>query len=220
MGRRRRCGRSWSRRRARAPTGVARGPRSVRPAPHAAAARGGSRASARRARAARRPGSARGETRRRRRASGPAGRAAAPPRPRRGGTRGSSARACARRVAGTSRRTSPGRPVRGAGGGAWSTDTIPRGAMPSWQERIKDSSEPALRAERDARYRYAAPAIAAADVWCDVRLEGTAPDPPEGFAGEALVVSPDELSAALAGKTGVVVTCFDVIVRLESFAAF
>jgi len=97
---------------------------------------------------------------------------------------------------------------------------MPRRAMPSWQERIKDSSEPALRAERDARYRYAAPAIATADVWCDVRLEGAPPAPPEGFAGEAIVVGPGELAAALAGRTGVVVTCFEVIEHLESFAAF
>jgi hypothetical protein len=90
--------------------------------------------------------------------------------------------------------------------------------MPSWQERIKDSSEPALRAERDARYRFAAPVIAAAQVWCDVRLDGSAPEPPEGFEGEAIVTGPDELVSALEGKAGVVVTCFDVIERLEAFA--
>ena len=37
---------------------------------------------------------------------------------------------------------------------------MPRRAMPTWQERIRNNSEPAIRAERDLRYRYAAPAIA------------------------------------------------------------
>jgi hypothetical protein len=88
--------------------------------------------------------------------------------------------------------------------------------MPTWEERIRNDSEPATRAERDLRYRYAAPAIAAAKLWCDLRLEGTPPDPPEGFSGELLVLDPSDVDR-LKGKKDVVVTCFDVIERLESF---
>jgi hypothetical protein len=94
---------------------------------------------------------------------------------------------------------------------------MPRRAMPTWEDRIKQSSEPALRAERDARYRYAAPAIAAAKIWCDVRLDGDAPEPPEGFDGEVLVLDPSDVQQ-LKGKKDVVVTCFDVIERLDNFA--
>jgi hypothetical protein len=94
---------------------------------------------------------------------------------------------------------------------------MPRRAMPTWIQRIRQDSEPALRAERDLRYRYAAPAIAGAKVWCDLRLDGSPPDPPEGFAGELLVLDPSDLQQ-LKGKKDVVVTCFDVIERLESFA--
>jgi hypothetical protein len=94
---------------------------------------------------------------------------------------------------------------------------MPRRAMPNWQERIKQQAEPALRVERDLRYRYAAPAITGAKLWCDVRLDGEPPEPPEGFAGERLVLAPDEVEQ-LKGKKDVVVTCFDVIERLESFA--
>jgi hypothetical protein len=94
---------------------------------------------------------------------------------------------------------------------------MPRRVMPTWQERIKQSSEPALRAERDLRYRYAAPAIAGAKLWCDVRLEGEPPDPPDGFDGEVLVLEPADLGR-LKDKKDVVVTCFGVIERLESFA--
>jgi hypothetical protein len=89
--------------------------------------------------------------------------------------------------------------------------------MPTWQERISNDSEPATRAERDLRYRYAAPAIAGAKLWCDVRLEGTPPDPPEGFTGEVLVLDPRDVGQ-LKGKKDVVVTCFDVIERMENFA--
>ena len=92
-----------------------------------------------------------------------------------------------------------------------------RRAMPTWEDRIKQSSEPALRAERDARYRYAAPAIANAVVWCDVRLEGEPPAPPEAFAGEVLVLAPGDVHQ-LKGKRDVVVTCFDVIERLDNVA--
>jgi hypothetical protein len=88
--------------------------------------------------------------------------------------------------------------------------------MPSWQERIKQQAEPALRAERDLRYRYAAPAIAGAKLWCDVRIDGEPPAPPEGFAGELLVLEPGQVDQ-LKGKKDVVVTCFEVIERLENF---
>ena len=94
---------------------------------------------------------------------------------------------------------------------------MPRRAMPTWEDRIKQSSEPALRAERDARYRYAAPAIANAVVWCDVRLEGEPPAPPDAFAGEVLVLAPDDIGQ-LKGKKDVVVTCFDVLERVENVA--
>jgi hypothetical protein len=115
------------------------------------------------------------------------------------------------------RGSSPGGPVRGAGGGAWTTDTMPHRVMATWQERIKPSSEPALEAERALRYRYAAPAIAAAKVWCDIRLDGEPPAAPEGFAGEALVLAPVDV-AQLNSRDGLVVTCFDVVERLDSFA--
>jgi hypothetical protein len=94
---------------------------------------------------------------------------------------------------------------------------MPRRAMPNWQERIKQQAEPALRVERDLRYRYAAPAITGAKLWCDVRLDGEPPESPEGFAGERLVLAPADVEQ-LKGKKDVVVTCFDVIERLESFA--
>jgi hypothetical protein len=93
---------------------------------------------------------------------------------------------------------------------------MPRRVMPTWQERIKQQTEPALRAERDLRYRYAAPAIAGAKVWCDVRVDGEPPEPPEGFAGERLVLAPDDVEQ-LKDKKDVVITCFDVIERLASF---
>jgi hypothetical protein len=89
--------------------------------------------------------------------------------------------------------------------------------MATWQERIRPTSEPALQAERNLRYRYAAPAIAKAKVWADVRIDGEPPAPPEGFDGEALVLAPADVGQ-LKGREGVVVTCFDVIERLESFA--
>jgi hypothetical protein len=89
--------------------------------------------------------------------------------------------------------------------------------MPTWEDRIKQSSEPAVQAERDARYRYAAPAIANAVVWCDIRLEGEPPAPPDAFAGEVLALKPDELGQ-LKGKKDLVVTCFDVIERVDNIA--
>jgi hypothetical protein len=94
---------------------------------------------------------------------------------------------------------------------------MPRRAMPTWEDRIKQSAEPAVRAERDARYRYAAPAIANAVVWCDIRLDGEPPAPPDAFAGQVLALRPDELGQ-LKGKKDVVVTCFDVIERLDNVA--
>jgi hypothetical protein len=94
---------------------------------------------------------------------------------------------------------------------------MPRRAMPTWEDRIKPQAEPALRTEQELRYRYAAPAIAGAKLWCDVRLDGEPPDPPEGFAGEVLVLAPGDIGQ-LKGKKDVVVTCFDVIERMEHFA--
>jgi SAM-dependent methyltransferase len=40
--------------------------------------------------------------------------------------------------------------------------------MPTWQERATHETEPAIRAEHGARYRLAAPLIAAADAWADL----------------------------------------------------
>src|SRR5204863_2282601 len=115
-----------------------------------------------------------------------AGPGAAPRRRRPCETRGSWGPACTTEAEGTSRRTSPGRPMPGAGGGAWCTDTMPRRAMPTWQDRITNDTEPAIRVERDLRYRYAAPAIAGAKLWCD--LGGGGPVP-AGFAGEIVLVN-------------------------------
>src|SRR4051812_38994205 len=40
--------------------------------------------------------------------------------------------------------------------------------MPDWQERITRETEPAIRAEHDARYRLVAPLMASAPQWCDL----------------------------------------------------
>src|SRR4051794_19566092 len=67
--------------------------------------------------------------------------------------------------------------------------------MPDWQERITRETEPAIRAEHDARYKLAAPLIRAAPEWCDLgcgtgiaaaaALDG-------GFEGRAILVDVDE----------------------------
>jgi hypothetical protein len=119
--------------------------------------------------------------------------------------------------------------------------------MPTWQERITQETEPAIRVEHDLRYRYAGPAIAGAKLWCDLGCgNGVAAGAgrPEGFEGEILLVDVDadaleaaavevpgartlqaDLSdpadvAKLAGELkgkGTVVTCFEVIEHLETF---
>ena len=97
---------------------------------------------------------------------------------------------------------------------------MPRRAMPTWEDRIKQSSEPALRAERDARYRYAAPAIASArGVVRRPPCEGEPPDrAPDAFAGEVAASSPPDDVGQLEGQEGLVVTCFDVLERVANVA--
>ncbi len=122
-----------------------------------------------------------------------------------------------------------------------------RRAMPSWQERITHDTEPAIRVEHDLRYRYAAPAIAGATLWCDLGCGNgvaAATARPEGFQGEILLV--DVAASALAAAAtevpgartlqadlsdpgdvaklatelkgkGTVVTCFEVIEHLTTF---
>jgi SAM-dependent methyltransferase len=119
--------------------------------------------------------------------------------------------------------------------------------MPTWHERITHDIEPAIRAEHELRYRYAAPAIAGAKLWCDLGCgNGIAAGAvlPEGFKGEILLVDVDAgaLAAAAAevpgARTiqadlsdpadvakvaaelkgkGTVVTCFETIEHLETF---
>lgn len=122
-----------------------------------------------------------------------------------------------------------------------------RRAMPTWHERITHDVEPAIRVEHDVRYRYAAPAIAGAKLWCDLGCGNgiaAAAAIPEGFKGDILLVDVDadalEVAAgAVAGARtlradlsdtgdvariadelkgkGVVVTCFETIEHLETF---
>src|SRR5947199_10756259 len=69
-----------------------------------------------------------------------------------------------------------------------------RRAMPTWQERITHETEPAIRVEHDLRYRYAAPAIAGAKLWCDLGCGNgvaAAAARPEDFEGEILLVDVD-----------------------------
>jgi SAM-dependent methyltransferase len=119
--------------------------------------------------------------------------------------------------------------------------------MPTWQERITHDTEPAIRVEHDLRYRYAAPAIAGAKLWCDLGCGNglaAAAARPDGFSGEILLVDVDakaleaaaqevagartlqaDLSdpadvAKLAAELkdkGTVVTCFEVIEHLDTF---
>jgi hypothetical protein len=122
-----------------------------------------------------------------------------------------------------------------------------RRAMPTWHERITHDVEPAIRVEHDVRYRYAAPAIAGAKLWCDLGCGNgiaAAAARPEGFKGEILLVDVDEQALAAAAQEvegartlradlsdpadvarvaeqlkgkGVVVTCFETIEHLETF---
>jgi hypothetical protein len=119
--------------------------------------------------------------------------------------------------------------------------------MTTWQERITHDTEPAIRVEHDLRYRYAAPAIAGASLWCDLGCGNgvaAATGQPEGFSGEVLLVDvdADALAAAATEIPGArtlqanlsdaadvaklaaelqgkntVVTCFEVIEPLETF---
>src|SRR4051794_8801295 len=119
--------------------------------------------------------------------------------------------------------------------------------MPDWQERITRETEPAIRAEHDARYRLAPPLVAAAPVWCDLGCGNgiAAAAALDGFAGRAVLVDVDEdvargaaaelglseatpIGADLATPEGVqralgplpdgaVVTCFEVVEHLVTF---
>jgi SAM-dependent methyltransferase len=119
--------------------------------------------------------------------------------------------------------------------------------MPTWHERITHDVEPAIRVEHDVRYRYAAPAIAGAKLWCDLGCGNgvaAAAALPADFKGEILLVDVDAdalevaasevlgartLQADLSGPAdvakvageltgkGTVVTCFEVIEHLETF---
>src|SRR4051794_30569750 len=123
--------------------------------------------------------------------------------------------------------------------------------MPDWQERITRETEPAIRAEHDARYRLAAPLIASGELWADLGCgtgiaAGSALRDHGGFSGRAVLVDLDEdvargaaeelglsdavvFGADLATPEGVarvaehlgdgaVVTCFEVVEHLTSFA--
>jgi hypothetical protein len=119
--------------------------------------------------------------------------------------------------------------------------------MPTWQERITHETEPAIRVEHDLRYRYAGPAIAGAELWCDLGCGNgvaAAAGRPEGFKGEILLVDVDAAALAAAATEvpgastlqanlsdpadvarladklkgkGTVVTCFEVIEHLDTF---
>jgi methylase of polypeptide subunit release factors len=76
-----------------------------------------------------------------------------------------------------------------------------RRAMPTWQERITHDTEPAIRVEHDLRYRYAGPAIAGAQLWCDLGCGNgvaAAAGRPEGFTGQILLVDVDAIALAAA----------------------
>jgi SAM-dependent methyltransferase len=69
--------------------------------------------------------------------------------------------------------------------------------VPDWQERITRHTEPAIRAEHDARYRLAAPLIASAELWCDLGCgtgiaAAAALEAQGGFDGRAVLVDLDE----------------------------
>ena len=122
-----------------------------------------------------------------------------------------------------------------------------RRAMATWQERITHETDPAIRVEHDLRYRYAAPAIAGAKLWCDLGCGNgvaAAAGRPEDFDGEILLVDVDAGALQAAAREvegahtlqanlndpedvakvaaslkgkGTVVTCFEVIEHLETF---
>src|SRR4051794_24236315 len=81
--------------------------------------------------------------------------------------------------------------------------------MPDWQERITRETEPAIRAEHDARYRLAAPLIASAELWCDLGCgtglaAAAALQAHGGFGGRAVLVDLDEeVARGAAGELGV-----------------
>jgi SAM-dependent methyltransferase len=123
--------------------------------------------------------------------------------------------------------------------------------VPDWQERITRETEPAIRAEHDARYRLAAPLIARSELWCDLGCgtgiaAAAALEAQGGFSGRAVLVDLDEdVARGAAGELGVddpvvfaadlstpegvarvaehlgdgaVVTCFEVVEHLATFA--
>jgi SAM-dependent methyltransferase len=123
--------------------------------------------------------------------------------------------------------------------------------VPDWQERITRETEPAIRAEHDARYRLAAPLIASSGLWCDLGCgtgiaAAAALQQHGGLKGRAVLVDLDEdvargaaaelgaddavvLGADLSTPDGVarvaehlgdgaVVTCFEVVEHLATFA--
>jgi SAM-dependent methyltransferase len=123
--------------------------------------------------------------------------------------------------------------------------------VPDWQERITRETEPAIRAEHDARYRLAAPLIAASELWCDLGCgtgiaAAAALRDSGGFTGRAVLVDLDEdVARGAAGELGLddatvlgadlsapedvarvaghlgegaVVTCFEVVEHLTTFA--
>jgi 2-polyprenyl-3-methyl-5-hydroxy-6-metoxy-1,4-benzoquinol methylase len=81
--------------------------------------------------------------------------------------------------------------------------------VPDWQERITHETEPAIRAEHDARYRLAAPLIASGELWCDLGCgngiaAAAALQDAGGFTGRAVLVDLDEeLARGAAGEIGV-----------------
>src|SRR4051794_2055584 len=123
--------------------------------------------------------------------------------------------------------------------------------MPDWQERITRETEPAIRAEHDARYRLAAPLIASSELWCDLGCgtgiaAAAALEHHGGLKGRAVLVDlDDEVARGAAAELGAgdavvfgadlstpdgvarvaehlgdgaVVTCFEVVEHLATFA--
>src|SRR5688572_3019781 len=66
--------------------------------------------------------------------------------------------------------------------------------MSDWRQRLADAGSPAVRLERELRYRFVAPLVRDAAVWCDVGGD---------LAAAAAALSTDELPArvVLAGVT-------------------
>ncbi len=66
--------------------------------------------------------------------------------------------------------------------------------MTDWQERITRETEPAIRAEHDLRYRFAAPLVLGSQTWCDLGCgNGLAAAAALGdaFAGRAVLADAD-----------------------------